>query len=236
MPRTFKHSGDLGDIIFGLPVIRAIGGGILFLDPAGGETEPLVTLPSRNHTRLNAASIESLATLLRLQPYIHEVRHWQGEPVDCNLDQFRAHMRYNNISDAHLAAFGLPLAQRDTPWITAPEPIIDSARPVVINRTVRYLSNYTFWEANLPSIANQCRFVGNEREHDIFEYTFETRVPLVSTPTILDLARVVAGATQFIGNASLPHALAEAMKKNVVVELYRVSPNVVFNRPGAIYV
>lgn len=36
MAKTFKHSGDLGDIIFALPAVRALGGGILYLDPDGG--------------------------------------------------------------------------------------------------------------------------------------------------------------------------------------------------------
>jgi hypothetical protein len=80
--KRFKHSGDLGDIIFSLPTIRALGGGTLYLDPAGGQNSPLVNwvgrtssklllhldsnsadgtslteLPGKTRTNLNAASI-----------------------------------------------------------------------------------------------------------------------------------------------------------------------------------
>ncbi|HEX4792935.1 MAG TPA: hypothetical protein VH370_04035, partial [Humisphaera sp.] len=88
MTKTFKHSGNLSEIIFALPTIRALGGGILYLDPAGGESEPLVKQPQklRSRTRLDADSIESLRPLLALQEYIVEVRNWSGENVDFNLD------------------------------------------------------------------------------------------------------------------------------------------------------
>ena len=108
MARTFKHSGDLGDIVFSLPTIRMLGGGILFLDPEGGLSDPHVKWADKTHTRLCRATIESLAPLLRVQPYITDVRLWAGEAVDCNLDIWRAHNHHKNISDSHLAAFSLP--------------------------------------------------------------------------------------------------------------------------------
>src|SRR5580765_1733925 len=115
--KTFKHSGDLGDIIFSLPTIRALGGGVLYLDPTGGETEPRVKEPLklRTHTKLTAAAIDSLRPLLLLQEYIADVRFWGGEPVDHNLDEFRRSAPQLNLADAHLQAFDLPTSNRDTP-------------------------------------------------------------------------------------------------------------------------
>ena len=57
---TFKHSGDLGDIIFALPAVRALGGGTLLLDPQGGASEPAVaeTAHPRKRTRLTPQAIE----------------------------------------------------------------------------------------------------------------------------------------------------------------------------------
>src|SRR5437763_17035927 len=94
--KTFKHSGELGDVIHALPTVRALGGGILYLDPEGGEKEWIVKEPDKNRTRLkfNAAAIDSVRPLLLLQEYIQEVRCWNGEAVDYNLDRFRL-----NISD-----------------------------------------------------------------------------------------------------------------------------------------
>ncbi len=226
----------MGDIIFSLPAIRALGGGVLYLDPEGGERRPLVKWPARTRTRLNAQAIESLKPFLSQQPYLTDVRLWQGETVDHDLDEFRSHNRYQNISDAHLAALGLPFEQRDTAWLTVPDPILIPKRPIVISRSVRWQGNHEFWEQILPQIKDQCVFVGWPKEHEIFEYTYGQKVPWHETPDVLTLARVIAGCRDFFGNAGLAHALAEGMKKRLTCEVYRAGPGIIFKREGATYV
>ena len=41
--KTFKHSGDMGDIVFSIPTVRALGGGVLYLDPDGGQESRVVS-------------------------------------------------------------------------------------------------------------------------------------------------------------------------------------------------
>ncbi len=236
MSKTFKHSGDTGDIIFSLPAIRALGGGVLYLDPDGGFSNPLVKFADKVRTKLNAASIQSLAPVLTQQPYIEAVKEWHGEPVDYDLDEFRRHIRFNNLSDSHLAAFKLPTTERDTAWLKIADPIFVEGRPVVISRSVRYHSNYSYWEQHLPALKDLAIFVGYPKDHEIFEYTFGHAIPYHPTPDITTLARVIAGCRKFVGNQGLPHALAEGMKKNLVNEMYRIYPSAVFKRPGAEYV
>ncbi|HEY1921498.1 MAG TPA: hypothetical protein VGG44_01935 [Tepidisphaeraceae bacterium] len=235
MPKTFKHSGDLGDIIFALPAVRALGGGVLYLDPDGGFSNPLTKIADKVRTKLTAAAIDSFTPMLLQQPYISEVRHWHGEAVDYDLDEFRRHLRFNNLSDSHLAAFGLPLTERDTPWLEIREPIVIEGRPIVMNRSVRYQGNHVFWEMTLPRIKPSAVFVGYQKEHEIFQYTFGHEVMYYPTPDILTLARVIAGCQKFLGNSSFPHALAEGMKKDLVCEVFRVAPNTIFKRSGAQY-
>lgn len=237
MAKTFKHSGDLGDIIFALPAVRALGGGILCLDPDGGFSSPLVMkFADRVRTKLNAETIEFLKPLLLRQPYVQEVRLWHGEEVDYDLDQFRKHVNFNNISDSHLEAFGLPHVERDTAWLSVDEPIRIQGRPIIINRTVRYQGNHGFWESNLPELKRFAVFIGHPKEYEIFQYTFGHELPYYATPDVLTLARVIAGGDQFVGNQGLPHAIAEGLKKPLINEMYRVYPAAVFKRPGAQYV
>jgi hypothetical protein len=238
---TFKHSGDLGDIIYSLPVIRALGGGVLMLDPEGGKTEPLCGSGPRNGHHLDAARIDLLKPLLSKQPYIHDVVYWRGEKVDHNLDEFRRHLAgCENLVDAHLFAFGLDSSERQRPWLDVPDAITIPGRSIVLHRSVRNLGNFSFWYANMPQLAPRAVFVGLPKEHDIFQYSFEIEVPYRPTTDFLELARVVAGASQFIGNASFPHALAQAMHhRKVILEVNRmggVGCNVVFNRPGVQFV
>ena len=239
--KIFKHSGDLGDIVFSLPAVRALSGGggdgaILLLDPEGGATSPLVKFAPRTRTKLDARAIEQIAPVLRQQSYIAQVRPWAGESVDFDLDTFRQFHRFNNLSDAHLAAFGLPFIERDSPWMVIDAPTVIADRPIVISRNVRYQGNHNFWEGVLPTIRDRCIFVGYAKEHEIFEYTFGQKIEYLPTPDLLSLARVIAGCRQFIGNQGLPHAFAEAMKKKLVNEVDRTSPAAIFRRADAEYV
>src|SRR5436309_102862 len=102
--------------------------------------------PSRGRRRKRSPAewIEAIKPLLLQQPYITDVQFWTGQAVDYNLIQFRLHLNYNNLSDAHLSAFGLPFTERDTPWLTVAEPIAFPDRPLIINRSLRYQGNHAF--------------------------------------------------------------------------------------------
>jgi hypothetical protein len=123
--KTFKNSGDLGDIVYALPTIRALGGGILYLDVAGGESEPACRSQCIDRkTKFNCAGFDFIAPLLRRQPYVSEVAVWSGETVDVNLDRFRykfadgsARSRTHNLLDLHLDAFGLPPLDPNAAWL-----------------------------------------------------------------------------------------------------------------------
>jgi hypothetical protein len=236
--KTFKHSGDLGDIIFSLPTVRALGGGVLYLDP---KEEPLVTWSGGlfNNTKLNKKGIESIRELLESQEYIDEVRYWEGEEVDYNLDQFRLHIRYNNLSDSHLTAFNLPVEERDTPWLQVSSSVInDLDKDVVIARSCRYHSNYSFWETIDRTIVEKAFFLGFKKEYEYFKYTYPHMkgVPRKEVDNLLEMAQIINGADLFIGNQGLPHAIAEGLKKPLINEVFRPYPAAIFDREDAKYV
>src|SRR6186713_1910265 len=62
MYKTFRHGGKIGDVIFSLPVIRELGGGIVYL--------PESTPDACNNL------YSGLKDLLEEQPYIKEVREY----------------------------------------------------------------------------------------------------------------------------------------------------------------
>lgn len=239
--KTFKHSGNLGNIIFSLPTIKALGGGILYLDPKGGEDEPLVNWANGlfTKTRLNEESIENIRPLLEIQEYITEVRLWEGEEVDYNLDMFRMHNRYNNFSDSHLAAFGIDFSKRDEAWLLVPDLIVDEPdRDVIFARSCRYHGNYAFWETINRDLLDRASFLGFKEEYEFFKYTFPhmAEVPHREVSNLLEMAQVIAGCDMFVGNQGLPHALAEALKKPLINEVFRPYPAAVFHRNDAKYV
>jgi hypothetical protein len=133
--KTYKHSGDLGDIIFSLPVISSNGKGILYLDPNGGEKEPLVSWSNYDKTKLTKESIDKIKPLLEQQDYIHEVRYWEpGIKVDYNLDKFRGFVKHNNLTTSHLDAFGM-MGRNDywqgTPWLKSNPKTLPEGKTII---------------------------------------------------------------------------------------------------------
>lgn len=240
-PKTFKHSGDLGDIIFSLPAIRALGGGILYLDPEGGRREPLVSWGNGlfETTKITPKSIESARPLLEAQEYIKEIRYWDGEYVDYNLDTFRMHVKYNNLADSHLAAFGLPFSERDSVWIKYPESKGDLPQVKnLIARSCRYHGNYCFWETLDREVIANALFIGFKEEYDSFLYTFPHMRDLlrIEVNDLVMMAQIIDNCDLFICNQGLPHAIGEALKKPIINEVFRPYPSAVFKREGAQYV
>lgn len=234
-PNIFKHSGDLGDIIFSLPTIRALGGGQLYLDPTGGLKDPLVKWADRRSTKLGITSIEFITPLLERQEYITKVGiFFDSLPITHNLNEFRQHVKYNNLSDSHLSAFGLNHDQRNEAWIKPLKP--KRVARFIMSRSFRYQGNHGFWENYLPLMEKDCAFIGFEDEHEVFQKTFMKKVPLYKVKDVEDMVNVIAGSDMFVSNQGFPHSLAEAMKHNLTLEVYPPYPSVVFQRPGAQYV
>lgn len=232
--KTFKHSGDMGDVIYGLPVMRALGGGVLCLDPEGGESSPLVQWPNHTRTKLNAAYIEAMRPLFEQQDYIHEVRQWKGETTDYDLDRFRLYADgKRTLAASHLMAFGLPLSCMHRPWLTINP---KSVSRFVVSRSLRYHGNYEFWEQLDPAIVAEAVFVGLEEEYRYFKLVFGHDIPYHRTASILEAAEVIAGSEHYFANQSLLSAIGQGIHARMTVELYRDTKTNFFEREGALFV
>lgn len=218
MLTSFKHCGDLGDIVYSLPTIRAAGGGALFLAQA-------------DFTRVKTSeqTLRTIAPLIEVQPYVRGVSLYDGRTVAYELDLFRgAGSVWDHIAHRHLMAFGFPREEANTQWITVPpEPIM----PVVINRTDRFQNAAFPWKEVVRRYGQEAVFVGTEVEHQAFVAQFGD-VPYWPTENLLELAKVIAGAWLFIGNQSCPLAIAEALKKPIIQETCLSLPNCRMPRDG----
>ncbi len=215
MLKTFKHSGDLGDIIYSLPTIQLLGGGVLYLDVTGGETEEVCKQQCIDgKTKFNKVGFDFLYPLLSQQQYISEVKIWNGEKIDYNLNKFRlqfanpnSRSKTKNLLDLHLEAFGLPEHDKDEGWLDCGDPILND-RKVVVSRSPRMQANYPWFQSNKFLFRDQGVFVGLPKEHEYFEWTLGITIPYHPVKDALELCKVVKGADLFIGNSSFPLALA----------------------------
>lgn len=217
---SFKHSGDVGDVLYSLPTMRALGGGRLYLSPS-----------NKTRLKISQKTVDSLKPLLEAQPYVKEVLFNYGESHTYELDCWRllgssAQDYKANIAHSHLKAFNIPLTEADVPWISIPP---RKVAEVVINCTSRYRNRFFPWKSVVKFYRDKCVFVGHPDEHRMFCLDHGD-VPYVETKNHRDLAEVIAGAKLFIGNQSTPFAIAEAMKKNAILEMSLELPNCNFKR------
>lgn len=242
--KTFKHSGDLGDIIYSLPTIRAFGGGILCLDPNAGVSEETIRRQCpEGKTKLDAGKIDFLKPILESQPYIKGVRYWDGEQVTHNLNEFRMVFANGNrrsptanLADCHLERFGFAFSETDKPWLDVEgETVLD--RPVIISRGPRVQGGYGRLNAMKMDLQKDAIFVGMPKEHEYFEWTFGITIPYHKTETVIELAKVIKGSKLFIGNSSFPLSLAIGMgHPNIMQEVDPKAPTTVFQNKQMMYI
>ena len=230
---TFKHSGAFGDLIYSLPMVKRFGPGEFYLhlnqiDWVGKHYYGSAPNPF-HQGRLTQADFDYMKTFMEAQAYITKFDIMTSyTEIRYNLDRFRTLFvgHPGNYVDIYARAFGItePEEQtllRNTLWITVPNPRVVDGRTVVINRTSRWLPRQlsTQWaEWKTQGFENKSIFVGLPNEHEAFKTATGWDIPRADTPTMLDLAEVIAGSDLFIGNQSVALSLAIGLGKTVYCE------------------
>lgn len=237
-PLIFHHSGDAGDVIYSLPVIKSLGGGVLFLSTDNRHPWPKNTRWAQGGGDPSWAG--SLATLLDRQPYIWRTLYTHARPfsADVDLNLFREFYRtprpenMQNLFTLHCKAFGVSYPE-DEPWLQVDEIRKVPGRDIVVNRTERFHNPDFPWAKLVLEHGKRMVFVGTTQEHrDFLRFG---QVPRHPTDNLLQVAQIIAGARLFIGNQSCPLAIAHGLCQKVIVEEWPKNPNCHLNRPGTIY-
>jgi hypothetical protein len=229
---TFKHRGKLGDIVWSLNFIKAMGGGKLYLQL--GEY-------------LDETGFQFIRSLLEWQPYIKEVVKWSGEPVDYDLDRFREIMNRSHqrsLCEVYYVVFGkeVPRHFEYEPWLIAPD-FTQHKSSVIISRVGRGLHgrpvhNKFYDDLVSRNLQRNSYFVGLDSEWKRFMEEYQCNIPYKPVHTALDLAAVIGQADLCVMNQSLPAVIAEGLKKTLFIEtrLDIAKPDHMFTRPNLFYI
>ena len=198
---NFYHSGATGDVIYAMPTIKALGGGIFN-----------VQLPDHLY--------DTVLPLLESQEYIYEVkkgREFVGNVF--NLDKFRNNndLHLTHLVQLHLQSFDIIDETWKQGWLKV-EPI--KSNNSFINITPRYKSLTTDWikEINfLKDNSDNVYFIGLESEYEPYKHLIER----YEIRDYLELAQLLAGAKYVSGNQSSFMAVAQGIGRD-----YRLSPAV----------
>jgi hypothetical protein len=234
--KTFRHGGKIGDVIYSLPTIRELGGGILYL-------------PERTPDACDNL-YSSLKDLLLLQPYIHEVREYPSDlpymelapdiHIDYDLDLARLQPMKGviHIVKRYMDTFGVDCPGWKEPWLHLEGDINDSWGDALndyfrselaldyalINYTGRHVHNDKMnitskldWRKVLNGVSNEVYFVGSKLEYRqfIIKYGY---IRYFETANILQLAYLIKGAHSVYCNQSSVLALSQSLGKTYYLE------------------
>lgn len=222
----FHHSGDLGDIIYSLPVIKALGGGCLIL------TSDYDKMEIRDIMTEEKALM--LKELLSDQDYITYVGHAPKKPsdIDYDLNDSRidfikwgsgefSHEEVDILRSRLLTEHYERLYDLNYTYINQfyyPKSLLQIIDyPIIVNRTFRYRNDKFPWSEIVKKYGDKIMFVGSNKEYEDFVKNFGY-VKYKNTPTYKKLMQVIAGAKLFIGNQSFPYSIAESIKQNCIQE------------------
>lgn len=221
-----QHTGDLGDLIAGLPVLRALSGGEIVL------TEPL---PGRKGPResLRGQRYETILPLLCVQDYVFDCE-WQDKPlaITHDLSHFREmkELKNENLADWQARYLGVKISLE--PWLTVPE--TNPNGQVIFARSRRYHNFFFPWD-ELCRKHKDAIFVGLPAEHEALEAETERKIKYHPTKDLLELAELIAGAKLVISNQSCAFWVACGLGVPVIQETWEPGANSIVERPNAIY-
>ena len=214
MNRVF-HSGDLGDLVYAMPIFRA-------LDPCE------VWIDDRPWTaKILGPRFEAIKPLLESQPYVASVHAGTPHVTHFDVSTFRdgGHPFGERLSD--IQAKWLKVEISHEPWISVGPSKATRGR-VVVHRSPRYNNPFFPWAKVAAHYGDALLAVGSPQEVSALSEACGRGIEHLATGNFLELAEAIAGADRFIGNQSSPCAVAVGLGVPYVQETCIWTPDCLF--------
>lgn len=221
------HSGDFGDLIAGMSVMKALGKVKLYVANRG-ITKPIVD------------RFDAIRDLLLSQTYIESAEVYTNEPIHWNASDFRGnYIDTQTLADSHMNHFrGMNMRQinfdKESPWLNI-QPDNSWNGRIVVNRSPRYHNSKFPWAKIVSHYGDKIVFVGMAHEYDSFCNSFG-KVPYHHAKHLLEIGSMIAGSDLFIGNQSACANIAEGLKHPRILEVCLWRPDCIYPGVGAQYV
>ena len=239
MKLAFKHSGHLGDIVYSLPLVKALTGSHntscdFFIASNTPSPYPPSAHPAGN-VMMTKEAFDFIAPLLESQNYIDKAHFVpdSGVPSQAlDLDSFRnigLNPSTGMLPGLYRKAFGVPVPIEQQ-WLSVEAPaaggIAARVPPILVSRSLRY--HNTSINYSLLAQFENIGFVGLGNEYQDFVDRYGlTNVEYFPVKNALEFARLLLQAQLFIGNQSFGFSIAEGLKINRALEDYEPQPNVI---------
>jgi len=176
---------------------------------------------------MNRKMFDMAYPLLKQQCYIHEgIALEKGEDmrVDYDLDLFRK--EYKNLSAGNIQSW-ISMAHPDLrPKMDLDSISVDSKLNdyILVSRSSRYQNQWI--DYSLLKHYDNVKFIGVESEFKVLRL-HNPNIEHLEVKDFLELAELIAGCKLYIGNQSMPYAIAELLKVRRILEQFSHAPNVI---------
>lgn len=242
--KSFVSIGSFGDTLYSLCMFKIMGGGKCYIK-LNGMDEQVRRLFGRepdgfHKGRYTQEDYNMLEPLLKAQDYLTGVEVYNDQPVNVSFaDHWKMHLISGwkgNQTECYALTQGLdihdPVLSKKLlldPWLTPVEPIRIPGKPIVINRTDRYLygCDGTKWKQWVrEGLSNFAVFIGTPTEHQAFEKEFNVKVEYRPVKDLLEMAQIIQGCEQFMGNQSVALCIAIGLGKTFWCEMRKDFNNI----------
>lgn len=208
---NFTCRGKSGDRIYGLPVVRSLGGGAVHgvkeYEKTFYKKQPYITGATCKHVK-KATLLWGYSIPLRLHKKID-----------------RTHPK-ETLVESHFISLGLKVPKNIIPWLIADR--LNVTYPIIVHRTTRYHNNVNL--KFLKHFRGDLYCVGFY--HEVKPFIKQYQAKWLKAKDLNELATIINSCQVFIGNQSTPLALAAGLGKNRLIEECHPKNRLFKNTPG----
>lgn len=223
-----SSSGDLGDCVVSLATLVHRGNPAIYHLWDDGLTKGIV------------AREKFIRPFLESQPIIKEVKIGRPEQCDWRSEDFRNRRIHDGTSNlasvhaTHAKMFGFidDMPDVSQPWLVISD--FEKHGRIVVNRSPRYHNDSFPWMKVVQHYGSRLLFVGLDEEYAAFSQFGS--VERAKIGSMLDLAKLIAGSSLFIGNQSVAMTIAEGLKHPRIQEACLTLPDCIYPPSNAQYV
>lgn len=224
---TFYHSGEIGDIIYGLKAISRLPLSNLYLH--NNLLLDWSNIPfAHPNKRIDFRQFLFLKPLLERQPYLKNVVFGTPQQIDYNLNYFRSNIFTKidlNFGDLFLDICNFTIDKNDahTPWLFCNK---IKEYPITVIRVSRRTHNMFPWKRIVEKYHKDIIFLGTLSEYcEFVEFTGKL-VAWKDYTNLLSICEIINGASLHIGNCTSMSVCAEALKKPIIFEHEHISSEI----------
>lgn len=214
---NFKHSGHLGDLVYAMPILKELSKKAkcnLYINLNQTIGRNYFKHPTGN-VMITERSYQMALPFLAAQPYINDVRKWNNEKIDIDLDLFRklpVSMEFHSIRwYYHLTGLQPDMS---LPFLEI-QPHQTIKNKIVVVRTFRGrnpLINYSFLKQY-----DDLLFLGTKAEYDEFSKDVPN-IEFYDVSDFMEMAQIIKASRFFVSNQTFSFAIAEGLKINRLLE------------------